>query len=488
MPRPTLKIPAKAASTDAEGEVRAPSHKPARAGFKAPKQSVAQRDSSNAAKAARLAAAAEKPYKTQKTQQTSERPRAAEDAPRTPARPMAPARADARKNKEATQPREAYAPERPKSYPKRGVARSTGARALPPARTDGEPATPRWEAERPTPAPTAATRGAPRPAPRIDGERATPGTPRTPRAPRADYEKSGDAAPRQARPRPTNELKLPPPLKPIPEHLQKRRAAPPAYPGSETGAPRRPPLNEPPRLSKQISEMTQCSRREADEWIENGWVRVDGVVVTALGTRVHPNAKIEIKEEASKHQTESVTILLNKPLDMASGKDENGGEGGESALQLIRPENRWAEDSTRTNFKATHLRGLALAGKLDAESTGMLVFTQEGSVARRIVGDDTRLEKEYMVRVEGELTPEGLKQLNHGLSLDDVKLKKAQVSWQNEQQLRFVLHESKKRQIQRMCELVGLTVTSIKRIRIGSVSLGKLPAGQWRYLREGERF
>jgi 23S rRNA pseudouridine2604 synthase len=488
MPRPTLKIPAKAASTDAEGEVRAPSHKPARAGFKAPKQSVAQRDSSNAAKAARLAAAAEKPYKTQKTQQTSERPRAAEDAPRTPARPMAPARADARKNKEATQPREAYAPERPKSYPKRGVARSTGARALPPARTDGEPATPRWEAERPTPAPTAATRGAPRPAPRIDGERATPGTPRTPRAPRADYEKSGDAAPRQARPRPTNELKLPPPLKPIPEHLQKRRAAPPAYPGSETGAPRRPPLNEPPRLSKQISEMTQCSRREADEWIENGWVRVDGVVVTALGTRVHPNAKIEIKEEASKHQTESVTILLNKPLDMASGKDENGGEGGESALQLIRPENRWAEDATRTNFKATHLRGLALAGKLDAESTGMLVFTQEGSVARRIVGDDTRLEKEYMVRVEGELTPEGLKQLNHGLSLDDVKLKKAQVSWQNEQQLRFVLHESKKRQIQRMCELVGLTVTSIKRIRIGSVSLGKLPAGQWRYLREGERF
>lgn len=484
MPRPTLKIPAKAASTDAEGEVRAPSHKPARAGFKAPKQSVAQRASSNAAKAARLAAAAEKPYKTQKAQQTSERlrvaPRFAEDAPRIPAHPKEPAKADARRNVEATQPREAHAPERPKSYPKRGVARSTGARALPPARADGE-YPPRREAGQPTPVPTTAARGAPRPAPRIDGERAAP---RPPRTPRADYERSGDAAPRQARPRPTNEPKLPP-LKPIPEHLQKRRAAPSAYPGNETGAPRRPPLNEPPRLAKQISEMTQCSRREADEWIENGWVRVDGVVVTTLGTRVHPNAKIEIKEEASKHQTEIVTILLNKPLDMASGKDESGGE---AALQLIRPENRWAEDATRTNFKATHLRGLALAGKLDAESTGMLVFTQEGSVARRIVGDDTRLEKEYMVRVEGELTPEGLKQLNHGLSLDDVKLKKAQVSWQNEQQLRFVLHESKKRQIQRMCELVGLTVTSIKRIRIGSVSLGKLPAGQWRYLREGERF
>jgi len=231
--------------------------------------------------------------------------------------------------------------------------------------------------------------------------------------------------------------------------------------------------------------MTQCSRREADEWIENGWVRVDGVVVTTLGTRVHPNAKVEIKEDASKHETESVTILLNKPLDEAPEPAEGGSE---AAMRLIRPENRWDEDDSRLTFKATHLRGLAQTGKLDAESTGMLVFTQEGSVARRITGDDTRLEKEYMVRVEGELTPEGMKLLNHGLALDDVKLKRAQVSWQNEQQLRFVLHESKKQQIQRMCELVGLRVTSIKRIRIGSVSLGKLPAGKWRYLRENERF
>lgn len=231
--------------------------------------------------------------------------------------------------------------------------------------------------------------------------------------------------------------------------------------------------------------MTQCSRREADEWIENGWVRVDGVVVTTLGTRAHPNARIEIQEEARRHQTESVTIVLNKPADTASGAVN---ADGESALQLIRPENRWAEDDTKFVFKATHLRGLQLAGKLDPEATGMLVFTQEGSVARRITGDETRLEKEYMVRVDGELSPEGLRLLNHGLSLDDVKLKRAQVSWQNEQQLRFVLHESRKRQIQRMCELVGLRVTGIKRIRIGSVSLGKLPAGQWRYLRENERF
>jgi 23S rRNA pseudouridine2604 synthase len=439
MPRPTLKLPAKTDTPDTDAETRPNSRKPVRAGFKAPKQSTAQRASSNAAKAARLAG---------ETRKEGDKPRAArrldEDTARAPARtsarPTQPAkteRPEAPFSRETPHPREVRTPEAPRSYPKRGVARSTGARALPPGRPDGEHYTPR-----------------------------------------AAYERSGAAPRAQARPQPA----VTPPLKPIPQHLQARREAPPE--AREERTPRR-PQNEPPRLAKQISEMTQCSRREADEWIENGWVRVDGVVVTALGTRVHPNAKIEIKEEASKHQSESVTILLNKPLDMASGKDENGGE---AALQLIRPENRWAEDDTRLNFKATHLRGLALAGKLDAESTGMLVFTQEGSVARRITGDDARLEKEYMVRVEGELTPEGMKQLNHGLSLDDVKLKKAQVSWQNEQQLRFVLHESKKRQIQRMCELVRLRVTSIKRIRIGSVSLGKLPAGQWRYLREGERF
>lgn len=389
MPRPTLKVPAKPSTPDADGEIRSPSRKPARAGFTAPKQSAAQRASIKAEREARFAAAAAKPYKA------ADKPRAAprfkDDAPGVPARPAVPARSEAPARVRETAAREARAPESAKTYPKRGVARSTGARALPPAREDGE-YPPRREAERPTPAPTAAPRSTPRPAPRTDGERAAP---RTPRAPRADYARSNDAPPRPARPRPTNEPKLPPPLKPIPEHLQARRGAPSAYPSSETATPRRPPLNEPPRLAKQISEMSQCSRREADEWIENGWVRVDGVVVTALGTRVHPNAKIEIKEEASKHQSESVTILLNKPIDMASGKDENGGE---AALQLIRPENRWAEDDTRLNFKATHLRGLALAGKLDAEATGMLVFTQEGSVARRIVGDDARLEKEYIDR------------------------------------------------------------------------------------------
>ncbi len=394
MPRSTLKLPPKPNQSNETGDSRPALRKPIRGGIKGAKQSVAQRSGTVTVSPERPEVRTEQEFKKEDTTR---------DRPRAPVRDVSPKQNERAGLKKASpSPRDVRVTEPPKVYPKRGIARSTGARALPPARTDSTQVVRQVEPERKT---------------------------------------------------------------------------------AEVNAVRR-PLNEPPRLSKRISEMSQCSRREADEWIENGWVRVDGVVVTTLGTRVHPNAKIEIKEEASKHKTESVTILLNRLL------DESGdlADEGDYAVRFIRPENRWAEDDSLLNFKATHLRGLAQAGKLDAESTGMLVFTQEGSVARRITGDDTRLEKEYMVRVEGELSPEGMKLLNHGLSLDEVKLKRAQVSWQNEQQLRFVLHESKKQQIQRMCELVGLRVKGIKRIRIGSVSLGKLPAGKWRYLRENERF
>src|SRR5690606_337561 len=139
-------------------------------------------------------------------------------------------------------------------------------------------------------------------------------------------------------------------------------------------------------------------------------------------------------------------------------------------------------------FQRGFLKGLAPAGRLDIDSTGILVLTQDGRVARQLIGEDSTIEKEYLVRVEGELSAAGLKLLNHGLELAGVKLKPAKVSWQNEDQLRFVLREGRKRQIRRMCELVGLHVVGLKRVRIGSVTLGKLPVGQWRYLRPGERF
>lgn len=234
-----------------------------------------------------------------------------------------------------------------------------------------------------------------------------------------------------------------------------------------------------------MSELGLCSRREADQWIENGWVKVDGEVVSTLGVRVSPAARIEIDAAAERHQSELVTILLNKPVGYVSGQPE---DGHEPAIMLITPENHWPADPSPLRFKQSHLRGLAPAGRLDIDSTGLLVFTQDGRIARHLIGQDSEVEKEYLVRVQGTLTDEGMKRLHHGLELDGVKLKPARVSWQNEHQLRFVLREGRKRQIRRMCELVGLVATGLKRVRSGSVPLGPLPVGQWRYLARGEKF
>lgn len=240
-----------------------------------------------------------------------------------------------------------------------------------------------------------------------------------------------------------------------------------------------------PRLSKRMSELGLCSRREADAWIERGWVRVDGKVVDTLGVRVSANARIEVDDAARREQGERVTVLLHKPVGYVSGQPE---DGYEPAIALVRPENRWRADPSPVRFNASHLHGLAPAGRLDIDSTGLLVLTQDGRVARQLIGQDSRVEKEYLVRVEGRLAPDGLARLNHGLALDGVRLKPAEVNWLNEDQLRFVLREGRKRQIRRMCELVGLRVTALKRVRSGRVLLGALPAGKWRYMRADEGF
>jgi 23S rRNA pseudouridine2604 synthase len=242
---------------------------------------------------------------------------------------------------------------------------------------------------------------------------------------------------------------------------------------------------EHPRLSKRMSELGLCSRREADRWITSGWVKVDGRVVDTLGVRVSPNARIEIDQAARDHQDEQVTILLHKPVGYVSGQAE---DGYEPAIVLIQPENRWAADPSPIKFRHGHLRALAPAGRLDIDSTGLLVLTQDGRIAKQLIGEDSSVEKEYLVRVQGSLNSDGMKRLQFGLTLDGVQLKPARVSWQNEQQLRFVLRQGRKRQIRRMCELVGLYVTGLKRVRSGNVPLGGLPVGKWRYLRPDEKF
>jgi 23S rRNA pseudouridine2604 synthase len=265
-----------------------------------------------------------------------------------------------------------------------------------------------------------------------------------------------------------------------------------------------------------MAELGLCSRREADAWIERGWVRVNGEVAS-MGMQVTPAARITVDKQAEEQQHQQVTILLNKPMGFVSGQAE---DGHQPAVALINPRTHWREDPSRMRFSPPQLRGLAPAGRLDIDSIGLLVLTQDGRVARQLIGEDSVMEKEYLVRVAtlggsavpppdggrpGELTvidesdpvttnvqavfpPAMLARLRHGLSLDGQPLKPARVEWQNPEQLRFVLTEGKKRQIRRMCELVGLKVVGLKRIRIGRVVLGQLPVGQWRYLAPGERF
>ncbi|GAB2487888.1 MAG: pseudouridine synthase [Comamonas sp.] len=247
------------------------------------------------------------------------------------------------------------------------------------------------------------------------------------------------------------------------------------------------------RLNKRMSDQGLCSRREGDAWIENGWVRVNGEVAV-MGQLVTAHDRIEIDKAAQNSQEQQVTILLNKPMGYVSGQAE---DGHEPAMKLITAQSRWNADRSKTRFNFAQLKGLAPCGRLDIDSVGLLVLTQDGRVARQIIGEDSDMDKEYLVRVtygsvaqdvQSRFPADKLALLRHGLSLDGQALLPAQVDWQNPEQLRFVLREGKKRQIRRMCEQVGLFVVGLKRIRIGRVALGNLPVGQWRYLAPGEGF
>jgi len=247
------------------------------------------------------------------------------------------------------------------------------------------------------------------------------------------------------------------------------------------------------RLNKRLADLGLCSRREADEWIERGWVRVNGQP-GVMGQKVAPHDRVTVERQAEAAQAQRVTILLHKPMGYVSGQAE---DGHQPAVTLINARSRWRGDAAPTRFTPAQLKGLAPAGRLDIDSVGLLVLTQDGRVARQLIGEDSGVDKEYLVRVaygdvavgvQAAFPREQLARLRHGLALDGQPLKPAQVDWQNPEQLRFVLREGKKRQIRRMCELVGLKVTGLKRIRIGRVALGQLPVGQWRYLAPGEQF
>ena len=239
-------------------------------------------------------------------------------------------------------------------------------------------------------------------------------------------------------------------------------------------------MSEPVRLSKRLIELIHCSRSEAEKYIEGGWVLVDGEIVDAPQFKVL-DQKVELHPDATLAPIEPATILLNMPekFDVTAPN---------AALSLIIPAARSADDRSGVRLLRRHLAGLMPTTPLETGAKGLLVFTQDDRVLRRLVQDAQKNEQEYIVEVSGEIVADGLARLNSGMQRNGRPLPPAKVSWQNEKRLRFALKSIEPGQIEFMCAQVGLTVQAMTRIRIGRVPMAKLPPGQWCFLSAGVLF
>ncbi|PKH83318.1 RNA-binding protein [Pseudomonas sp. Choline-02u-1] len=236
-------------------------------------------------------------------------------------------------------------------------------------------------------------------------------------------------------------------------------------------------MTDPIRLSKRLIELVGCSRREAELFIEGGWVTVDGEVIDEPQFKVGEQ-KVELDKDAKATAPEPVTILLNAP----AGMDVDSAMQSLSA-ETLSQEHRFSKRPLRGHF----LR-LTASADLQPKASGLLVFTQDWKILRKLTADAAKIEQEYIVEVEGEMAAHGLNRLQHGLTYKGKELPPVKASWQNENRLRFAMKNPQPGIIAQFCEAVGLKVIGIRRIRIGGVSIGKVPVGQWRYLSGKEKF
>ncbi|MDB5870183.1 MAG: RNA-binding domain protein [Polaromonas sp.] len=251
-------------------------------------------------------------------------------------------------------------------------------------------------------------------------------------------------------------------------------------------------MTEPVRLAKRLAEMLACSRREAEQYIEGGWVTVDGVVVEEPQFRVG-NQAIVLSPDASLLALTPVTLLLHKPAgyEALDAAPAGGGAGAKTAAQLLTVANRSPADRSGIRPLKKHFAGSELVTPLATAASGLVVFTQDWRVVRKLQEDARVLEHEVVVEVSGEIKPGGLERLNridHGFTYRGALLPPAKVSWQSEARLRFALKGEVPGQIAYMCDSVGLKIEAMKRLRVGRLSLSQLAPGQWRYLMPYERF
>ena len=255
-------------------------------------------------------------------------------------------------------------------------------------------------------------------------------------------------------------------------------------------------IDEGERLSKRVAELVPCSRREAEQYIEGGWVRVDGQIVEEPMFRVS-SQQVEMDPHASLLELAAVTLLLHKPpgydaMALPGESNQRAHLSVKPAQQLLKPDNRAADDASGTRMLKRHFAKLTATVPLETAASGLVVFTQDWRVARKLTEDASVMEQEIIVEVAGVVPPQTLQRLNQGMNSDGQPLPPVKVSINSASdasaKLRFALKGVHPGLIAYLCERVGLQIVSMKRMRVGRVSLSGLPVGQWRYLTAHERF
>jgi 23S rRNA pseudouridine2604 synthase len=237
---------------------------------------------------------------------------------------------------------------------------------------------------------------------------------------------------------------------------------------------------EPQRVNKWLAQAGVCSRREAEALIAGGLVRIDGELVSDVGRKIAPGQTLVLADRAAAQLEAQATVVIHKPVGLVSAQPEGDQV---PAARLVRADNLFGSADSIPDARAS----LAPLGRLDQDSRGLLILSEDGVLAKALIGPESQVDKEYLVTVSGKVSREKIVKLRHGLELDGRKLKPAKVKQEDVAVLRFTLVEGRNRQIRRMCELVDLEVTDLVRLRIGPVILGDLPEGKWRPLTAGER-
>lgn len=238
--------------------------------------------------------------------------------------------------------------------------------------------------------------------------------------------------------------------------------------------------DEPQRVNKWLAQSGVCSRREAEALIADGLVSIDGEVVEDVGRKILTGQTLVLADRATNKLDSSLTVMIHKPVGIVSSQPD---PGQIPAVRLLKRETLWAHEAVIPNFS----NRLAPVGRLDMDSRGLLLMSEDGVVAKAVIGPQSELEKEYRVAIMGEITEEKLELMRFGLELDGRELRPAHVEVISDQRIQVILQEGRNRQIRRMCELLDWKVVDLFRVRVGPITLGDMPEGTWRPITAEER-